>query len=49
MKKFEYTVVSTQDMFYGYGKTQWNKMGQEGWELVSVNNSYGYFKREITE
>ena len=43
MKKFEYQIhykISDIDEFL-------NKMGEKGWELVAVNKSQFYFKREI--
>lgn len=44
MKKWEYCYVNL--MYVNKGKEEMNKLGAEGWELVSVNNSIAYFKRE---
>lgn len=35
----EYKTISVGDF------NLWNKFGQDGWELVSVSNGFGYFKR----
>jgi len=43
MKKFEY--ISTHLEF----NKDLNKLGQEGWELVCVNQNIFIFKREIPE
>ena len=40
MKKFEYINLQTSP-------DKMNQLGQEGWELVAVCGSIGYFKREI--
>ncbi|MBQ8839985.1 MAG: DUF4177 domain-containing protein [Clostridia bacterium] len=55
MKKFEYKVVNTNTIYSKYGagyyderyQSYFNDLGKEGWELVAVDSSLFYFKREI--
>ena len=48
MKKFEYTTRSYTG-YVNYGYDLLNEMGEDGWELVSVDpdNMIMFFKREI--
>ena len=44
MPKYEYKI---EEIFVKGNTKIMNKLGQEGWELVSVYNSNMYFKRQI--
>ena len=46
MQKYEYKI---EEIFVKGNVKTMNKLGQEGWELVSVYNSNMYFKRKIEE
>jgi len=48
MKKFEYTTRSYTG-YVNYGYDLLNSMGEDGWELVSVDpdNQIMFFKKEI--
>jgi hypothetical protein len=48
MKKFEYKIISVR-MTNKKSERELNELGEQGWELVSVNESYLYLKREITK
>ena len=39
---FEYKDIATTIN----DKINFNELGQDGWELVTISNSYAYFKRE---
>jgi hypothetical protein len=50
MKEFEYKVIELEDFSVRY-RNNLNEYGKDGWELISVQSSYGssklyYFKRE---
>ena len=43
MKKFEYVIIAANNDLNKY-----DYFGSQGWELVSVDNGFAYFKREAT-
>lgn len=54
MKKFEYKFVpfpnrifSTQEEKLKTSESQWNKLGNEGWEFCKEGNGCIIFKREL--
>lgn len=54
MKKFEYKIEKykkkiyfTEDKMMNDFLEDCNKLGKDGWELVSINYNYFIFKREI--
>jgi predicted GTPase len=56
MKKYEYKVVMlrmpatlSQEKFSRIIEEQLNELGEEGWELCSVQNRSAYLKRELLE
>ncbi len=60
MQKWEYLhlpmVIKTelilsvkQGSYYGLGQLQLGDVGEDGWELVSVDNGIAYFKRPVPD
>ena len=51
MQKWEYRVVDWEQIISGERREElFNKLGQEGWELVCVTDDYAYiFKRPEPE
>lgn len=45
MQKWEYLFRDTEEMTVDAMQIFLNEMGQEGWELVSVDDEFCYFKR----
>jgi hypothetical protein len=51
-EKWEYIIVRVHmggDKWEIESRDILNKKGQEGWELASLTNGHGYFKRRIGE
>ncbi|MDO4534462.1 MAG: DUF4177 domain-containing protein [Clostridium perfringens] len=56
MKKFEYKVAKlngricfTEDKIILNAEEQLNKLGKEGWELVTFKGEFAVFKKELKE
>ena len=50
MKQFEYRVFSCLYNDPNYMEKEFNKLGNQGWELVALKGEYKYlFKREINK
>lgn len=50
MKKFEYSIYNinhTQGIISGDDVSEFNKMGKEGWNMVSHSGRCVLFKREV--
>lgn len=43
--KFEYMLIDLLSMGKLKLDAEFNKLGQEGWELVQIDNTIAYFKR----
>lgn len=48
MQKWEYRVIEWNDITIARREELFNKLGQEGWELILITDDYAYiFKRPI--
>ncbi len=47
MKQFEYTVVNLSNLAITERVKQMNDLGNEGWQLVAIDNGDLYFRKEI--